>query len=260
MGWVFQGAGWEWRQGYLSALKGDSAGLSGCKFSSLHDLNRRLVATVFSKSGEVVVRVDPVIVTTKLPPTSRWKKVWKVLVMPLVATIPILAGEAVGRTATCCLCRCWQRGSPARSSHPYRTCSSPTGNTTHPQPSSLARGFSRSGINSGRRRPTPLHASHFNLWKHNWHFCPSKDVPLGLAILLLVFITAAGSFNSCSCWGRHLVAGDSVSVAMNVNPRYVEYNRNKFLGIVNGVVGFQLLPVVGGIMVLRWSERMRQEV
>ena len=101
--------------------------------------------------------------------------------------------------------------------------------------------------------------------RYHWWVCLVKDGLIGGSILVLVSISAAGFFNWCSCWGRRLFRGDSVGVLLNVNPRYMEYNRNKFPGIVSGIVGFQLVFTLmvlvvnrKGIMVLRWSETKRQ--
>ncbi|GAB1321003.1 hypothetical protein MFIFM68171_11213 [Madurella fahalii] len=69
------------------------------------------------------------------------------------------------------------------------------------------------------------------LKRYHWWFCLVKDGLIGSAILGWVSITAAGFFNSCSCWGQELFQGGSVGVVLNVNPRYFEYNTNKFPGI-----------------------------
>ena len=130
-------------------------------------------------------------------------------------------------------------------------------------------------------------------WRRcHWWLCLAKDVVIGGAILAWVSITAAGIssanpssffwreldadirrgkkkgfFNSCSCWGRELFLGDGAGIVLDVNPRYVEYNTNKFPGIVSGIVGFQLLFTLAvilanwkGVMLLRWSEASRQEL
>ena len=102
----------------------------------------------------------------------------------------------------------------------------------------------------------------------HWRFCFIKDSILGAAVLVFICLSAAGFFNSCTCWGREIFAageGKVPVVVLNVNRLYVLYNTSQFPGIVSGVVGFQLVftgLVIWvnwkGYLVLRWSEKVRQ--
>ncbi|KAK0617679.1 hypothetical protein B0T14DRAFT_605696 [Immersiella caudata] len=233
------------------------------------------------------VRITPISTTSPVTPQrtpSPKPSRWKPLLTPLIATTPIISGLTGGlgilvlageggwscrHVLLLCMLASWLLSS-ALSSLPYlflKWSLSRRGNETVTP--AVTNGKPRRGSLHSLYQVTTSHISTrtSNWRKHHWHLCLAKDIILGVSILLFVCITAAGFFNSCSCWGRRLFSGDSVGVALNVNPKYIEYNRNKFPGIVSGVVGFQLgwAFLVGlrnrkGIMVLRWGEVVRQEV
>ena len=101
--------------------------------------------------------------------------------------------------------------------------------------------------------------------KWHWRFCLVKGMILGMGVLVFVGLTAAGFFNSCSCWGRKLIHGDEAVVVLTVTEMYRENNKWRFPVIVACVVVFQLVFAMAalwvnqdGVRVLRWSERRRQ--
>lgn len=101
--------------------------------------------------------------------------------------------------------------------------------------------------------------------KWHWRLCLFKGLLVGVGVLVFVELTAAGFFNTCSCWGRKLIRGEETVVFLSVLAIYLENNKWKFPAIVAGVVFFQLVFSVlvlwanaDGVRVLRWSERRRE--
>ncbi|KAK4208994.1 hypothetical protein QBC37DRAFT_486420 [Rhypophila decipiens] len=109
--------------------------------------------------------------------------------------------------------------------------------------------------------------------KWHWYFCFWKDLILGATILVFVCLTAAGFFNSCSCWAREMFAhldaegNRTPYVVLNVDELYIRHNHREFPGIVSGAVAAQIVWTAWvvwrnweGYLVLRWGEKTRQAV
>ncbi|KAK3986942.1 hypothetical protein QBC44DRAFT_372678 [Cladorrhinum sp. PSN332] len=102
----------------------------------------------------------------------------------------------------------------------------------------------------------------------HWWLCLAKDCCIAVPSLTFIFLSAAGWFNSCTCWSREPIVGaKNASVYLPVTEIYRRNNRSVFPGIVAGVIGFHLLFSCGllwwfrdGVSVIRWSEERRQRV
>ncbi|KAK4221322.1 hypothetical protein QBC38DRAFT_492304 [Podospora fimiseda] len=102
----------------------------------------------------------------------------------------------------------------------------------------------------------------------HWYICLVKDTCLASASLVFIFFSAAGYFNSCTCWSRKLFVGwEKATVFLPINDVYRLNYRGLFPGTVAGVIIFQLAFSFGmlwwfgdGFRVLRWSEKKRQMV
>ncbi|KAF2747759.1 hypothetical protein M011DRAFT_476933 [Sporormia fimetaria CBS 119925] len=102
--------------------------------------------------------------------------------------------------------------------------------------------------------------------KH-WYAVLVKDTLLSLPTVVLLFLAAAGLFNTCWCWSGVYSLGKMARVPLNPVRQFEEYNRSVYPALVVVCVVLQVAAFWGmarlgreGRKLMRWSEGERMGV
>lgn len=100
----------------------------------------------------------------------------------------------------------------------------------------------------------------------HWNIVLVKDAMITIPMVILVFLTTAGLFNSCWCWSAVYSLRGAARVPMNTKRLFEAYNGSTYPIIVSVCIGLQCLAFVTmlyigrrGWRVMRWSEKKRTE-
>ena len=102
--------------------------------------------------------------------------------------------------------------------------------------------------------------------KYHWYLMITKDLCLAVPTVVLVFLATAGRFNSCYCWSAVYTLGRKARIPLNSIPDFELFDKTTYPILVSVCltlmfVAFAVMMKVcwRGWMILRWSEREKQE-
>ncbi len=105
---------------------------------------------------------------------------------------------------------------------------------------------------------------HFATGVYHWHFVLWKDGILGIASLLLIFLSSSGLFNSCFCFSGYYYYRGRSHVPLNSNPFYERKNDTIYPAVVAICLCLELAVFAvivtiwwHGLQLMRWSEKVR---
>jgi hypothetical protein len=103
--------------------------------------------------------------------------------------------------------------------------------------------------------------------RYHFHITMAKDSVVCLSTLLLIFLSSAGLFNTCSCATGLFLPHSSALIPLLNEPRQEENRTSRYMVIYLVCLGLQLLffAVVWGIErkgvgLMRWSEAEKQRI
>jgi hypothetical protein len=101
----------------------------------------------------------------------------------------------------------------------------------------------------------------------HWNFVIARDLVVAAPIMLIVFLSSAGLFNTCRCWSAELFLKQRACIPMNWEEEYSIMNKRTYPAIAGVCVGLQLIFFIlmlvferRGFLLMRWSERKRQNM
>ena len=106
----------------------------------------------------------------------------------------------------------------------------------------------------------------FATGKYHWRFILVKDALIAMPSITVIFLSACGLFNSCSCWSGFLSRPESAHVPLNGDPFYELNDRTVYPSVVGISLVLQLLIFVAVVVIWRrglklfwWSESAREK-
>ena len=109
------------------------------------------------------------------------------------------------------------------------------------------------------------HSNKFAAKKKLWYIILAKDILIGVPIIVMIFLSSAGQFNSCSCWSASYTRGKDAYIPLNTLAEFQwkdDYVFPWFVAVCLLLQGFSFggMLYVGrrGLRLMRWSEQDRQ--
>lgn len=99
-----------------------------------------------------------------------------------------------------------------------------------------------------------------------WLVVLVKDCVIGIAALLVIFMSTAGIFNSCYCWTKYVSRGEQAYVPLNTDETYNHHALRLYSIIVGVCIGTQIAFYVvfmiwwrHGLSLIVWTEARRRK-
>ena len=103
--------------------------------------------------------------------------------------------------------------------------------------------------------------------KQLWTIILIKDILVGMPIMLIVFLSCSGLFNTCFCWAVTFSWGKLGYLPLNVEKEFDYKNGTIYPALVGGCLVLQFATLIAMLIVggkgrglMRWSEQDKERV